>query len=292
MKRTIAGVLLALPLLAVSAAPPSAEEYYAHAVAQMRAHAEPAFATYDATVTGGLSCAIDAKNELACTLGGREPAEPKPFAVALRESDQRVALLKSPDSSKGMVLGDSTFFNPTWPGVDEIIRRGFTGQRDYMQPHPAASPGPATAASTQPEPPVIAVVSTFSADNYRVYDEGPASCMTGAPGHAVRLVARRDPMHYPLTQATIDVRTGDLCSVHFNARIEGLAGVVGATGGARLDIQNVAGYDVVTNERFDIDLRAIGIAVKHVGIDVAFSGFAFPKSMAPDVFATPPPAKN
>jgi hypothetical protein len=66
--------------------------------------------------------------------------------------------------------------------------------------------------------------------------------------------------------------------------------LVGATSGAQLDLKNVGGYEVVTNERFDIDLRAMGIAVKHLNINVAYSDFAFPKTLAPQVFVTPTPS--
>jgi hypothetical protein len=39
-------------------------------------------------------------------------------------------------------------------------------------------------------------------------------------------------------------------------------------------------------------LRAVGIAVKHLDINVAYSNFAFPKSIAPQVFVTPTPSKT
>ena len=67
------------------------------------------------------------------------------------------------------------------------------------------------------------------------------------------------------------------------------AGLIGATGGAQLDLENLAGYEDVANERFDIDLRAIGVAVKHLRIEVAYSDFAFPKTIDPEIFATPSP---
>jgi hypothetical protein len=273
---TMAAVVAAVTLLGVSPVPPSAEEYYAQAVARMRAHPAPAFATYDALVSG-LQCDVGAKGELNCSLSlGKAPQRSSPLTVALRQSDGRVALAQR---GRAAVLGDSTFLNATWPGVDEIIRRGFTGKRDA---EPAPAPSPAADAAL----PVIATVSAFAADRYRAYDEGPTICSTGRPGHAVHLVARRDPMEYPLTEATVDVGTGDLCAVRFNARVEGPASLVGATGSARLDLERVGGYDVVSDEHFDVDLRAVGIAVKHFGIDIDYSNFAFPKAIDPGTFAT------
>lgn len=282
MKRSLsaiafAGVALALPLTGISAVPPSAEEFYARAVEQMRHHPAPSFATYDASISG-LKCTITASG-MACTLGRSTAESEKPFPVDLRQSDERVTI---DPQNKPIVLGDSTFINPTWPGIDAIIRRGFTG----MGTTAPATPAPRATSSALP---VIAVVSTFSVENYDVYDAGAAICASGAPGHAVRLVARRDPIRYPLTGATVDLKTGDLCAVRFNARIDGALGLVGVTAGAVLDLEHVGDYDVVTSERFSIDLRAIGVAVKHLDINVAYSNFAFPKTIAPAVFVTPAP---
>ena len=275
----VAGCALAL-LAGVSAAPPSAEEFYARAVEQMRHHPDPNFATYDASISG-LKCTITA-NGMECTLGRSTPESEKPFPVDLRQSDGRVAI---DPQNRPIVLGDSTFINPTWPGIDAIIRRGFTG----MSGTTPATPAPRASSSALP---VIAVVSTFSIENYDVYDAGTATCATGVPGHAVRLVARRDPIRYPLTGATVDLKTGDLCAVRFNARINGAGGLVGVTAGAVLDLKRVDAYDVVISERFSIDLRAIGVAVKHLDINVAYTDFAFPKAIDPAVFVTPAPTPS
>jgi hypothetical protein len=272
----IAGLVPAL-LLAVSPSPPSAEEFYARAVVQMQRHPEPAFATYNASVSG-LNCSVE-NGGVACTLGKSTAKSEAPFMVDLRRSDGRVALHKEGVSE---VLGDSTFLNATWPGIDAIIRHGFTGMGNAP---------PSTLPPTQPPStlPVIAVVSALSVANYTVYDAGPATCANGNAGHAVRLVARHDPLRYPLTGATIDLSTGDLCRLRFNANVSAAAGIIGATSGAQLNLANVGGYEVVTNERFDIDLRAIGIAIKHISVNVAYSEFAFPKAIAPQVFVTPTP---
>lgn len=274
---TFTALALVLPLSGVMPAPPSAEEFYARAADQMRRHVEPAFATYEASISG-LNCGvIDAG--IACTLGKSTAESEEPFSVSLRESDGRVALHLERQAA---VLGDSTFLNATWPGVDAIIRHGFTGM---------GNASPSTPPPTQPPSslPVIAVVSTLSVADYHVYDAGAATCADGDAGHAVRLVARHDPLRYPLTGATVDLSTGDLCRLRFNARVSAAAGLIGATGGAQLDLRNVGGYEVVTNERFDIDLRAIGIAVKHVSLNVTYSDFAFPNAIAPQIVATPNP---
>jgi hypothetical protein len=278
--RRVTAVALALPLLGVSPAPLSAEAFYAHAIEQMRGHAEPAFATYDASIRG-LNCSVQSGG-MECTLGRSTVKSEKPFSVDLRQADGRVALHREGAS---FVLGDSTFLNATWPGIDTIIRHGFIGTGSA----PSSTPLPLQSPSVLP---VIAVVSAFSVANYRVYDAGAATCANGNAGHAVRLVARRDPLRYPLTGATVDLTTGDLCAVRFSARVNAAVGLVGATGNAKLDLENVAGYEVVTNERFDIDLRAIGIAVKHISVDIAYSDFAFPKAIDPEAFVTPSPSPS
>lgn len=275
-KRVFAAAL-ALPLLGVAPAPSSAETFYAHAIEQMRRHAEPVFATYDASIKG-LNCTVQSDG-MACTLGRSTAKSEEPFSIDLRESDGRVALHREGAS---FVLGDSTFLNATWPGIDTIIRHGFIG---------TGKPPPSTPLPAEPPSalPVIAVVSAFSVANYNVYDAGGATCANANAGHSVRLVARHDPLRYPLTGATVDLTTGDLCAVRFSARINAAVGLVGATGNAQLDLENVAGYEVVTSERFDIDLRAIGIAVKHISVNIAYSDFAFPKAIDPEAFVTPSP---
>lgn len=277
----LAGIALASALLGVSPAPLSWEEFYARAVEQMRRHAEPAFATYDTSITG-LNCSIEYVS-LACTLGISTAKSETPFLVDVRESDGRLALHRE---GKSVTLGDSTFLNATWPGIDTILRHGFIGAGSAPSPTPLPVQPPSAL-------PVIAVVSALSVTGYNVYDAGPATCSNGTAGHAVRLVARHDPLRYPLTGATVDLTTGDLCALRFDAKVRAAAGLVGATGGAQVDLENLAGYEVVTNERFDVDLRAIGVAVKHLRVEVTYSDFAFPKTIDPEIFATPspPPAR-
>lgn len=274
----LTGLALALPtLLGVSPAPPSAEALYAHAVEQMRRHIEPAFATYDTSITG-LNCSFEGV-DLDCTLGRSTAKSEAPFLVDVRESDGRLALHQE---SASVVIADSTFLNATWPAIDTILRHGFIGTGKAPSPTPLPVQPPSAL-------PVIAVVSALSVAGYNVYYAGPATCSNGNAGRAVRLVARNDPLRYPLTGATVDLTSGDLCALRFDAKVRAAAGLIGATGSVQLDLENLAGYEVVTNERFDIDLRAIGIAVKHLRIEVAYSDFAFPKTIDPEIFATPSP---
>jgi hypothetical protein len=140
--------------------------------------------------------------------------------------------------------------------------------------------------------PVIATVEALAPENYHVVDGGAAGCPNGDPGHMVHLIAVREPLRNPLREATVDMRTGDLCFLRMGARVNAPAGVVGANGVAELDLADQNGYALVQKERIDFDLRTIGIAVKHFEFDVAFSNFAFPPSISPVVFTTPSPSPH
>jgi hypothetical protein len=169
-----AGFALAALLLGLAPAAPSAEEFYARAVTQMRSHPEPAFATYAASISG-LNCSAE-KAGFTCTLVKSTAQSEAPFFVDLRQSDGRVAIRRD---GRTVVFGDSTFLNATWPGVDALIRHGFTGVGNTSPSTPPPSD------KTPSSLPVIAVVSTLSVANYNVYDAGVATCPNGDGGHAL-----------------------------------------------------------------------------------------------------------
>jgi hypothetical protein len=201
--------------------------------------------------------------------------------VAYRNADNRLAMEQD---GRSFVFGDTPFMNATWKGVDALIRYGFIGKPPEARPEPAASIDP------QSHMAVIAVVSSLAPDNYKIFDAGPATCAGGDPGHGVHLVALRDPLRYPISDAVVDMRSGDICTLDFDARVNAIAGLVGANGEAELHFAEQDGYVVVRDERIDVNLRAAGIAVKHVTIGVAFSNYAFPNEISPVVFATPQPS--
>ncbi len=271
---------LCVPLFgqaAAAATPPSAERFYAQALEHMRERPQPAFATYDATMQG-LRCIVD-QSSVGCTLAG-ENAQTQ-YAVSYRGADRRIALQSG---GKAVALADLPFLDATWPEIDALIRYGFGTPPDARH---------ATPAPLQTDPsshlPVIAVVSSLAAEHYRVADEGAAPCANGDPGHEVHLVARHDPLLYPLSDAVVDLRTDTFCMLRFGARADFAAGLAGANGSADLDLTRVDGYDIVKDERFAINLRAAGIAVKHIDVSIAYSRFAFPDAIPPAVFATPAP---
>ncbi len=73
----IGAIVLAQIAATPHPAPPSAEDFYARAVEQMRHHPDPAFATYDAPI-GGLNC-IPTAGGIAFTLGRSTAESEKPF---------------------------------------------------------------------------------------------------------------------------------------------------------------------------------------------------------------------
>jgi hypothetical protein len=244
----------------------------------MRGRPQPAFATYDATMRG-LTCFVDRATAVGCTLAGENAASQ--YAVAYRGQDRRIALQMD---GKAIAMGDAPFLDATWPEIDALVRYGFGTPPDAQHPTPAPL-------QTDPSShlPVIAVVSSLAVSHYRVVDEGAAACANGDAGHEVHLIARRDPLLYPLSDAIVDLRTNTLCMLRFGAHAYLVAGLAGANGSADLDLAQVHGYDIVQDERFSINLRAAGIAVKHIDISVAYSDFAFPGTLAPDIFTTPAP---
>lgn len=273
-----------LPALAraQSPAPPSAETFYRQALEHTRDHLEPAFATYQAKVDG-LDCSVEKGNGLDCRLklSGHVTTK-EPFEMAYRTGDDRLAVQQQGNS---FVVGDAPFLNATWQGVDGLIRYGFIGK-------PPSAPQTAPSIDPQSHLKVIAVVSALSPDAYHIEDVGPATCGNGDAGHTVHLIALRDPLRYPLEDATVDMRTDDLCMVRFGARANAIAGLFGANGVVELNLENQNGFVVVQDERFDIYLRTVGIAVKHVAIGIGFSDYAFPKNVSPVVFTTPEPSPS
>jgi hypothetical protein len=270
-------------------APPSAEAFYRRALDQTREHASPAFATYTATVDG-IDCKVeDAHEGITCgiKLSGYSQTK-EPLRLVYRSSDDRLVLQQQ---GRSFVFGDGPFLNATWEGVDELVRWGFLGKpAPKAQAAPTADPQPAPTADPQSQLHVIAVVTSLSASAYIVEDAGASTCSNGDPGHMVHLTALRDPLRYPLSAAVVNMRTGDLCMLRFGARVNAVAGLVGANGVAELDLASENGYEMVRDEHIAINLRAAGIAVKHLDFGIAFSNYGFPKDISPVVFATPEPS--
>jgi hypothetical protein len=272
-------MLLALTLMtALAVEPPTAAQYYAHAIEAMRDVSQPSFATYDVHVhvTGmGFSLTREANGKASIDLGwGDKNMRPDAsFPAAYRKLDD----LTSVQTPQGWGIISSPIFNPTWNGVNDWIRYGFNGRPDSA----TALPLPTPDAGGLPE---IAAVQAMGLAFYDAQDGGAATCANGDAAHRIHLIARRDPLEHPLTDAVIDQRTGRLCSVRLAMHQSVVA--AGYNGTIDLNIEDVNGQSLVQSVMLDFLVRAMGVGVKRFTMRLDYDGFAFPAALAGEMFPT------
>ena len=192
-----------------------------------------------------------------------------------RASDDLISLLM-PDGTHA--VSHFAFVNPTWGGAYDTMRYGWEGRPDTPSPADAKGARPAPSPSAIP---VIAIEQAIGSGFYRVYDEGPATCESGAQGHRVHLVARSNPSDHPLNDAIIDTRTLEFCSLTFTIRA---TGIIGATGSMTFNFADHDGYQLISDGRVDFNLRAFGIALKRIGALVQYSDVTIPTSLPDERF--------
>ncbi len=268
----------ALSQAANAGQPPSAEQYYVQALEAMRNVPQPSFATYDVQlhITGmGFSLMREPNDKASISLGwGRGLKPDATFSAAYRNRDD----LTSVQTPQGWGTIRSPIFDPTWNGVADWIRYGFDGR-----PETATTPSlPTPDANGLP---VIAAVRVMGVAFYDVSDAGAAMCANGDPAHRVHLIARRDPLDHPLTDAVIDERTNHFCLVRFEMRQSVVA--AGYTFTTELNIGDIDGESVVRRGTMELMARAVGIGVKHVTMIFAYDHFSFPPTLAGDMFPAP-----
>lgn len=273
-------VLVALASPHANAAPPSAEQYYAQALAAMNALPQPAYATYDTHVhvTGAgfvLSRQSDGESSIGLIVGGRTAKPDATFGAVHRRSDDLTAL-KTP---QGWAFESSPIFDPTWTGVDDWMRYGVYGRPKTETPAPTPAPEPNGLK-------VIAAVRAMGVALYRVVDEGGAMCASGDPGHRVHLIAYRDPLRHPLTDAVIDERTDHLCFVRFGLHQSIVAAGYDAT--IELNIDDVGGYSLVRSGKVTLTGRVAGFAVKSITMHFTYDRLAFPAALPTGTFPPKP----
>jgi hypothetical protein len=257
--------------------PPSAEQYYAHAIQTMRDLPQPNFATYivQLQVTGSdfiLTRQPNGKAEIRLTLSSRRGKSDLVFPAAYRKNDDLTAV-KTPEGSWGTIR--SPLFNPTWNGVADWIRYGLNGRPDSATATPSPTPAPNNL-------PVIGAVRAMGVAFYDVSDAGTATCANGDSAHRVHLIARNNPLDHPLTDAVIDERTNRLCFVRFEMRQSVVA--VGYTNTIELNIADVNGESLVRNGTIQFTLRAMGFGVRRVTMTFAYNKVEFPASLTADMF--------
>ena len=246
---------------------PSAAAYYAHAIEAMREVQTPAVVSYDVKVhVRGLGFFItrDKSGEASMQMPLARGADAT-FSAAHRGSDGRT-LVQTPD---GWGTIRTAFFNPTWDGVNDWIRYGFNDP-----PHVAPQ------ATPSPEPsglPVIAAVRAMGIAYYNVSDGGAATCANGDPAHRVHLIARKNPLDHPLTDAVIDQRTNRICTVRFAMHQSVVA--AGYSSSFELNIGDVNGVSLVQGGNIDLMLRAAGVGLRHITVSFVYDHFAFPSTL-------------
>lgn len=262
---------------ASAAEPPSATQYYVRAIEAMRNLAQPNFASYDVHVhaTGmgfTLTREPDGKASIGLTLPRRDTKPDATFAAAYRKSDDLTSV-QTAQKLWGIIR--SPIFNPTWNGIEDWIRYGLNGRPNSA----TAQPLPTTDRNGLP---VIAAVRAMGVAFYDVSDEGAATCANGDAAHRVHLIARKDPLDHPLTDALIDEHTGRLCYTRFEMRQSIVA--AGYTSTIELNIGDVNGNALVRSGKIDVVVRAVGIGVKRFMMTFAYDHIAFPANLSDDMF--------
>lgn len=273
----LAAVISALVLAQTAAAPPSAEQYYAHAIESMRNVTQPNYATYDVRVhVTGLGFILtrepNGKASVGLVMGDKRAKSDATFPAAYRKRDDLTSV-QTADGSWGVI--SMPLFDPTWNGIDDWIRYGFNGRPDSATAAPSPTPEPNGL-------PVIAAVRAMGVAFYDVNDAGAATCANGDAGHRVHLIARRDPLDHPLTDAVIDTRTNQLCFARFGMHQSIVA--VGYDSTIELNIGDEDGASVVQSGKADLTMRAMGIGVKRVTMSFAYDHFAFPAVLSDEIF--------
>lgn len=256
---------------------PSAAAYYAQAIENMKALPEPANTTYRVRiVTTGARFSIlndKEKRRLGVEWELGRSGDPQDFAATYHAGDHAVFLNLDSTWSKM----PSPIFNPTWSGVADWIRFGAFGNAHYD-----ATPSPMETSSPDAAP-TIATVRAFGVAYYDVRDAGSQMCANGHAGHAVHLIAHEAPKDHPLTHAVVDTSNNQICEVEFGFR---QTGPISATGQMTLNIALVGGTPLVTSERVVFNAHALGIQLKRIVSDVAYSDIAFP-TMLPEASSAP-----
>ena len=270
---------------AASAAPPSATTYYERAVAAMQALPQLPDITYTivANSENGTISIHPAKGGGIAFTVGPGPNNTQRVSAAYRAVDEKVALT-FPGGKHG--VGHVGILTPSWEGAYAFMHRGFLGAP--KTPTPGLTPTPNLSASPLPTLPTIVVVRAFGSGFYRVTDNGAASCPSGAPGHALHLIARSDPQAHPLTDVIVDLHTMRFCAMRFAVN-QSFGGVFGGTGFIQLNFASAGKYWIERHVLVDIEARALGIALKHIVLRFAYSAVAFPQSLPASLFATSPP---
>ncbi len=252
----------------------------------MDALPQPAYATYTiiARGEGGSVKLTPAKGRVELT-AGPGPNSIERIHAAYRAHDG-AASLRFRDGKRA--LAHWGLLRPTWNGAYAFMQEGYASAPPTPKPAPAsartslppASPTPSAALRT------IAIVKSIGPGYYRVQDRGAASCPDGAPGHALHLIAWRDPQTHPLTDVTVDLHSMRFCMMRFSLPSNGM-GPFGATGFVELHFRQSGAYWMESGSLANIEVRALGIAFKNYTIRMNYNHFTYPSTLPAALFVVP-----
>lgn len=250
---------------------PSAAAYYAQAIENMKALAQPANATYVVHVTSAGAKFILSENEKThrasamWNIGSGAPATPE-FSAMYRSEDDRTTL----ETPKGWAIAQSPIFAPTWNGIDDWIHYGLDGRPEKRGASMAAP-------DVTPEPMhTLVTVRAMGVAYYNVSDAGAQACPNGDPGHGVSLAAREKPYDHPLTRAVVDTTNHQFCALRFQIK---QLGPLSANVLLDANLGTVDGNPVIASEHLEFNIHVLGFQVKRITSDVTYSNFAFPATV-------------
>lgn len=260
----------------VAPADPSAQAFYAKAVATMDRVIQPPYITYELQAqSNSLHVGLQTTGENVWLLfqGGSAPTD---WRVRHRTQDYESEVLD--ESNRGArYISARPFFDPTWFGAFRALRDGMVG---YQNPDPQrdaltiAEPTPQADASLH----TIAAVSVIGPSVYAVQDRGPATCSNGDPGHALHLVPRRHDPREQLSDVTVDLNSMRFCSIRFrwNTLVSTLL--------VEQHYADVGGYWVVTDGSLEGGSHLFGMRLNHFIWDYRLNNMTFPQQLPPDTF--------
>ncbi|MHB8462832.1 MAG: hypothetical protein ACYDA1_09305 [Vulcanimicrobiaceae bacterium] len=282
-----------LPVYA--AAPPSAEQFYLHALMKTEKTVTPPYVTFAMTVNavGGhfdLSY-FPREHEVKVSQDMERNVRPKQtYEIFYRGSDGRQFAHIDHDrwNNEQPTAGRSRIglLVPTWRLTTDWGRYG--NPMGLLDPTTKDRVPAAVNGSTASQPvkalKTISIISAASPYFYRVSDEGAHRCENGDPGHMVHLVARRDSAKHQLTDATIDLKNGLLCMARFGEDYQ--VGPVGIRGYIELHYAAKGPYWMLASSTIVEDFRAAGIAVRHMSVQIRNHDFSFPAYIPSSQFET------
>lgn len=265
----------------VATAEPSAQAFYASAVATMDRVQQPPYVTYELQAqSDNVHVGLQTIGENVWLRFEKPSSAPTDWSVKHRTQDYESEILDEANGGARYVSA-RPFFDPTWFGAFRALRDGMLG---YQNPDPQRDA--LTIAEPTPQPDsslhTIAAVSVIGPSIYAVQDRGPAACPNGDAGHALHLVPRRHDPREQLSDVTVDLNSMRFCMIRF-----GWTDALWFTGFVEQHYADVDGYWIVTDGSLDGTLRVLGIKTHHFIWDYRLTDMTFPQQLPPETFVTP-----